>query len=167
MEMSGEIGVVHSVAQASLHGEATIRVVAVDDDAYFREMLSNELTEHGFSVTCFPDGPSLLEALDSAQECDIIILDWHLPRTPGIEILPQLKRRGIAIPVVFLTGRALPSNETLAFDRGALDFVDKSRGMANLVHRLRVAVRAKVPEPQREQILRCGRLVLKPQVSRA
>jgi two-component system response regulator ChvI len=167
MEISGDIGAAKTPVKASIPEEAIIRVVAVDDDEYFREMLSNELAEHGFSVTCFPDGPSLLEGLDSVADCDVIVLDWHLPHTSGIELLPQLKRRGIAIPVVFLTGRALAANETLAFDGGALDFVDKARGMANLVRRLRVAVRAKMREPEREQLLRCGRLALKPQISRA
>src|SRR5437660_807977 len=78
MVMSGDIGVAHTAAPASRQGEAAIRVMAVDDDDYFREMLSNELTEHGFSVSCFPDGPSFLEALDSAQEWYVIVLDVHL-----------------------------------------------------------------------------------------
>jgi two-component system, OmpR family, response regulator ChvI len=167
MDMSTDVDVANASANTSIAGEAAIRVVAVDDDEYFREMLSNELTEHGFSVMCYPDGPSLLETPDALAECDVIVLDWHLPHTPGIELLAQLKRRGIAIPVVFLTGRALTANETLAFDRGALDFVDKARGMATLVRRLRVAVRAKTTEPQREQVLHCGHLVLKPPMSRA
>ena len=167
MEVSSDIGVADSVAPANLRSAATIRVMAVDEDDCFREVLSNELTEHGLSVTCFPDGSSLFDALDSAKECDVIILDWDLPHTLGIDLIQQLRRRGIAVPVVFLTGRVLVANETLAFDRGAVDFVDKSRGMANLVHRLRLAVRAKAPEFQCEKILRCGRLMLKPQACRA
>ena len=48
MEMSGDIDVAKTPVQASMPGEATIRVVAVDDDEYFREMLTNELAEHDF-----------------------------------------------------------------------------------------------------------------------
>jgi two-component system response regulator ChvI len=55
----------------------------------------------------------------------------------------------------------------MAFDRGAVDFVDKSRGTAVLVHRLRVAAQAKGSELVGERSYRCGRLVLQHQVSRA
>ena len=71
------------------------------------------------------------------------------------------------MPVVFLTGRPLTINEAVAFDRGALDFVDKSRGISILVHRLRAVARAKRSEALSESSYVCGHLVLKPHVSRA
>jgi two-component system response regulator ChvI len=147
--------------------QSPIKVIAVDDDEFFREMLANELDAHGFSVETFSDAQSLLESIAVAAAADVIILDWMMPRVSGIELLPQLRRMGINLPVIFLTGRALTSNEILAFDNGAMDFVDKTRGMAILVRRLHLVAEAKLPEPKREKLLQCGRLVLKPQISRA
>ena len=84
-----------------------------------------------------------------------------------------MRRNGIAVPVVFLTGRTQPAYEKLAFDRGALDFVDKARGVAILANRLRLIANsvkntAKRPsEPEQDDSFHCGRLLLKPRVSRA
>jgi two-component system response regulator ChvI len=87
----------------------------------------------------------------------------------GIDLLPRLRREGIQLPVVFLTGRTSPNHEQLAFDRGALDFVDKARGVVILAKRIRVIVdSSKRPSAlEVDEVLHCGRLMLKPRVSRA
>ena len=61
------------------------------------------------------------------------------------------------------------SHENLAFDRGALDFVDKARGVPILAKRLRLIVESskRPSELEVDEILHCGRLMLKPRVSRA
>jgi two-component system response regulator ChvI len=150
------------------NGQA-IRVLFVEDDEVYREALSGELTDHGFVVHGFADGASLLLALDSAVDADVILLDWALPNTSGIDLLPQMRRRGIRLPVVFLTGRASTTYESLAFDRGAIDFIDKVRGIDVLVRRLRRIVQASKPAtaPDDDKRLVCGKLVLRPAISRA
>lgn len=147
----------------------SIRVLFVEDDQRYRETLADELSELGFFVRSFPDGASLLVSLDAAVDADVIILDWSLPKTSGIDLLPQLRRHGVNLPVVFLTGRPLTVNESLAFDRGALDFIDKARGVDVLVRRLKRVVEATRPaaDPRPDKLMVCGRLVLKPSVSRA
>jgi DNA-binding response OmpR family regulator len=70
--------------------------------------------------------------------------DGGLPNILGIDLLPQLRRHGVNLPVVFLTGDALADHEALAFERGAADFIDKAHGMEILVRRLRLAMR---PQP--------------------
>src|SRR5260370_26293918 len=106
-----------------------IRVLFVEDDEDYREALAGDLSDRGFSVRGFADGASFLESLDAAIDADVVLLDWALPQTSGIDLLPQMRRRGIRLPVVFLTGRALTKYESLAFDRGAIDFIDKARGV--------------------------------------
>ena len=146
---------------------AALRVLAVEDDDIYRTMLATELAEQGFLVTTYPDGQTLLQSPEAAADADVILLDWGLPQLSGIELLTQLRRLGVTLPVVFLTGRPLTTNEAMAFDRGAMDFVDKSRGVSVLVHRLRLAASAKGPDPVRERSYLCGKLLLKPHVSRA
>lgn len=136
------------------------KVFAVDDDKQFRSLLSDELTEYGFDVTVFADGDALLSAANAAATADVIILDWSLPDMSGIELLPKLREAGVGVPVVFVTGRPLMSNENRAFALGALDFVDKSRGFGILVRRLRRLIRDSVPEPQRGKALELGHLTL-------
>ena len=115
-------------------------VVLVDDDDLYREALSSSLADRGFSVSCFADGPSLLEAMTDGIEARVALLDWGLPTMSGFELLGALRARGIGMPVVFLTGYARVERELQALDRGAVDFVDKARGTEVLAHRLRVII---------------------------
>jgi two-component system response regulator ChvI len=75
----------------------------------------------------------------------------------------------VILPVVFLTSHPQPANEKLAFERGALDFVDKTRGVEILARRLRLAAKPGKPAatPEAEKPIVCGRLVLSPRASRA
>lgn len=146
-----------------------IRVLFVEDDALYRGVVADALAEHGFAVQSFGDGAALLGSLEAAAGADVIILDWSLPQTSGIDLLPELRRRGVDVPVVFLTGQPLATHESLAFERGAADFIDKARGVEILVRRLRLAVKAARPaaEPLSDKRIVCGKLVLRPSVSRA
>lgn len=147
-----------------------IRLIFVDDDDDYREAVGVELAERGFLVDSFADGASMLEFLAGGSRADIIVLDWSLPVTSGIDLLPKLKRKGVVVPVVFLTGRGSQAHENMAFDRGALDFIDKTRGVEILAKRLRLIVEAGKRPPAAEpaaEVLHCGRLMLKPHVSRA
>jgi len=154
------------VVQPTL-GDARIRVAAVDDDECFRDMLRNELSEQGFEVDLYPDAFAVLEHFHHVAEADVLIIDWSLPKLSGIDMLAQLRRLGVTVPALILTGKPLAMNEAAALDRGAIDYVDKAKGSAVLVRRLRLAVQLKTPEQCREKHFRHGRLTLKPHVSRA
>ena len=146
-----------------------IRVLLVEDDEDYREIVGSELSWHGFAVRSFADGASLLGSLDTAAEADVIVLDWRLPNISGIDLLPQLRQRGVNLPVVFLTSHADPAYEKLAFDRGALDFIDKARGVEILARRLSLAAKSGKPAaaPEAEKPIVCGKLVLSPRAIRA
>ena len=146
-----------------------VRVLFVEDDDDYREALADQLSDLGFAVQGFADGAALLAALDSAIDADVIVLDWGLPNMSGIDLLTRLRRRGINLPVVFLTGHSPSHRESLAFERGAVDFIDKARGVDVLVRRLKLAVEAAKPaaEPQPDNRLVSGKLILWPSVSRA
>ena len=146
-----------------------VRIAFVEDDDDFREAASGELGDHGFDVAAVRDGTGLVEFLETAGDIEIVVLDWSLPRVSGIDLLPKLQRAGINLPVVFLTGHSEPNYEQLALDRGAIDFVDKSRGVPILARRLRL-IADRVDKPMSadgEGNFHCGRLLLKPTVSRA
>jgi DNA-binding response OmpR family regulator len=78
------------------------------------------------------------DALLSSLDADVIVLDRKLPTVSGIDLLPELRRRGVNLPVMFLTSHPEPANEQLALERGVLDFVDKIRGVEVLASRLRL-----------------------------
>jgi two-component system, OmpR family, response regulator ChvI len=146
-----------------------IRVLFVEDDEDYRATVGDALSDHGFAVRSFADGDSLLGSLDTAADADVIVLDWGLPKISGIDLLPRLRRHGVNLPVVFLTGHALIAHEREAFARGAVDFIDKTRGVEVLVRRLKLVAETgqATPELRPEERLVCGKLVLRPAVHRA
>lgn len=143
------------------------RVVVVDSDDRFRDTLSNELSAQRFEVTAFPDLQSVLAAPNALSAADLLVLDWGDAAHSGLSLLHQLRRRGVNAPVVFLARRSLIRNENLAFEHGAVDYIDKARGTAILVHRFRIVARSKAPASRREEAFQLDGLVLKPQVRRA
>ncbi len=158
----------HLAAPPPYHGlrsSHVIKVVAVDHDHRVRRLLSEELGHHGFEVTTFADGPALLRSADACA--DVIILEWTLPSMSGIQLLTQLRQTGIVAPVVFLTGQPLINSENLAFASGAVDFVDKSRGIGILIRRLRVLVYEQPVDGERPRWLHRGNLAVTPSGGRA
>src|SRR5712671_427727 len=156
------------------------RVVLVESDQYYREVLTFELLRQGFVVHAFADGASLLGSLATAVDADLAVLDWDLPKMPGIQLLAQLRQHGVDLPIVFLTGKviagddhdqcllapreALNAYEYMAFDQGAVDFIAKSRDRQVLVRRLRSVVEFAKPKPKTDlpvqERLACGKLLL-------
>jgi two-component system, OmpR family, response regulator ChvI len=174
-----------STAPATIGHAELRRVVLVESDQYYREVLTVELLSQGFIVHAFADGASLLGSLATAVDADLAVLDWDLPEMPGPELLAQLRQHGVNLPVVFLTGKvvagkkheryllapreALDAYECMAFDQGAVDFIAKSRDRQVLVTRLRRLVELARPKTKVavEERLACDKLLLKPESSRA
>jgi two-component system response regulator ChvI len=147
-----------------------IRVFLVDDEDEYREAVSAELADLGFFIAGFSEGAALIKFIDDGNATDVIVLDWRLRESTGLEILSQLRRRGINLPVVFLTGVASAEHERAAFDNGAVDFVDKTRGVQILARRIQLIVdskRALTASQLPVEDLACGDLVLRPKTSRA
>lgn len=112
------------------------RIVVVDDDELFSESIQENLTDAGYSVRAFADGPSVLDFLANGGESDLILLDWRMPGMNGIEVLRQLRAREYDIPVIFLTVLSDQIYEEAGLLGGAVDFVEKSRSFSILLKRL-------------------------------
>jgi two-component system response regulator ChvI len=117
-----------------------IPIALVDDDQLYCETLAGDLGWRGFVVRSFSDEASVLSALQQGLETRVLVLDWTLRTMSGVEVLRMVRNAGFGMPVVFLTGRSLIEREAEALASGAVDFVDKARGVDVLAHRLRRAV---------------------------
>jgi two-component system response regulator ChvI len=147
---------------------SSARVILVEDDDIYRETLDAELQRRCFDVRSFADGGGLLAQPALIPQADILLLDWTLPGMSGIELLSHLRRSTPHVPVAFFTGRALTANEHMAFDQGAADFIDKSRGVDVLVHRLaRLIDRNRNDGMYSEPPQRIGELTVRPRIARA
>ncbi len=113
------------------------RVVVVDDDPLFLSTLTLNLEDAGFDVVGFTAPTAALDHLAEEQP-DAVILDWHMPEMDGLELLQRMRAQGMGVPAIFLTSLNQPIYEELALERGAVDFVEKSRSFSIILKRLRL-----------------------------
>jgi two-component system, OmpR family, response regulator ChvI len=123
---------------ASDFGSDRRRIVVVDDDPLFLSTLTLNLEDAGFDVTAFTGSAAALDHLCAVRQPDALILDWHMPEMDGLELLQRLRARGLGVPAIFLTSLNQPIYEELALERGAVDFVEKSRSFSIILKRLRL-----------------------------
>ena len=158
-----------SSTQTASAGE--IRLLLVDDDDGFRESLGLNLVDESFAVTSFSNGPDALHFVDEGGSADVLLLDWRMPGMDGLEVLRQLRKRGIDLPVIFLTALSDDIYEEAALEGGAVDFIDKSRRLSILLKRLDLILEHRRPrvEPASEapETIERGNLTLRSDTSRA
>ncbi len=159
-------------AAASATAVARVRILVVDDDDEFRESLSLNLVDEGFAVTTFASGPAALEYVAAGEGVDVILLDWRMPGMNGLEVLRELRQRGVMTPVIFLTALSDDIYEEAALAGGAVDFIDKSRRLSILVRRIELIAEGQrpLPDPAQQQPppqVRLGALELRFDINRA
>jgi two-component system KDP operon response regulator KdpE len=123
-------------------------VLVVDDEPQIVRTLRINLTARGYHVLTAPDGRSALHAAAEGRP-DVVVLDLGLPDLDGIEVIAGL-RGWSSVPILVLSARTDPLDKVRALDAGADDYVTKPFGMAELLARLRAAVRRAVIAPDRE-----------------
>ncbi|MBV9330403.1 MAG: response regulator transcription factor, partial [Alphaproteobacteria bacterium] len=146
-----------------------IKVILVDDEDQFRALAAGELEYLGFEVETYSSGEALFEARGHNLGADVVVLDWKLHSELGPELLVQMRKLGIVEPVVFFTGLPTTTYESAALDCGAVDFVDKARGMPILAKRLRRIVewQKQHTSSQARPFIRLGKLTLRSEVAGA
>lgn len=137
-------------------------LLVVDDEAAIRDMLANSLELAGFRVLLAENAMQAL-VLIADHAPDLVLLDWMLPGTSGIELARRLKREAATaeLPVIMLTARSDEDNKIQGLDAGADDYVTKPFSTRELVSRVRAVLRRSSPLGG-EQPLDCGGLVLDP-----
>lgn len=117
----------------------TQTVFIVDDDAAIRDALSQLLETAGFGVECHADGNAFLAALTEDRP-GCVLLDIAMPGLSGLEVQAALKARGLAAPVIFLTGHGDIPLAVRAVQAGAVDFLEKPVQGGMLLERVRRAL---------------------------
>jgi two-component system KDP operon response regulator KdpE len=121
------------------------RVLVVDDDPHLLRALRISLRAAGHDVLTAPDGATALRAAVGGHP-DVVVLDLGLPDLDGTEVLAGL-RPWFTGPVLVLSARSDSRDKVDALDAGADDYVTKPFDMAELLARLRAAVRRGSTEP--------------------
>lgn len=113
-------------------------VFIIDDDQDIRSSLSRALTKRGYAVEAFPSAKVFLDAFTSDYS-GCLILDYGMPDMNGLELQEVLVERGIALPVIFITGHGGVPESVKAIKQGAIDFIEKPFRTDMLIERINAA----------------------------
>jgi DNA-binding response OmpR family regulator len=117
-----------------------MKLLVVEDDRMFSELVRRALVEEGYTVDVAADGEQA-EALAFLNDYDGIVLDLVLPRKSGLQLLQQLRREGYDTPTLILTGRRSKEDVVRGLDIGADDYLTKPFDLDELKARVRALVR--------------------------
>jgi len=115
------------------------RVLVVDDEAGIRKVVRDSFEREGHEVTTCVDGQEALERLED-EEFDLIVTDLSMPRTDGLELVREARRRS-AVPILVLTVKHEEREKVRLLDAGADDYVTKPFSTAELLARARALLR--------------------------
>lgn len=99
-------------------------IYIVDDDDTVRRSVGFMLKTSGYRVTAFENGAKFLKEVKSLEP-GCVLLDIQMPEVDGLEVQTELRERGIAFPVVVMTGHGDVDVAVRAMKAGAIDFIEK------------------------------------------
>ena len=116
-------------------------LLIVDDDADLRSAVAEQLQAEGFNTlesAVASEGVAMAEQ----ERPDLILLDVDLPDMDGREACREMRRRGLACPIIMLTAAAADDDAVQGLDAGANDYVVKPYRLAVLLARIRAQLRS-------------------------
>ena len=120
------------------------RILVVEDDVSILSGLSINLKVEGYEVLQAQDGRTGLQRA-ADEHPDLLVLDVMLPEMNGYEVLKELRRRRMDVPVVMLSARGQEPDKILGLDLGADDYVVKPFGLQELLARIKAVLRRRYP----------------------
>jgi two-component system response regulator RegX3 len=118
-----------------------MRIVILEDDHEQSDLLVLWLEEHGHHCDAFYDGVSFIRAY-SKDSYDLVILDWMVPKTSGLEVLKHLRAQlDQVVPVIFITQRDGEEDIVEALEAGADDYMTKPVGQLETLARVNAIAR--------------------------
>jgi RNA polymerase sigma factor (sigma-70 family) len=100
-------------------------VFVVDDDPAVRESLTLLLEQEDLSIMAFESAEAFLAVCASVPAHSCVVADIRMPGMDGIQLQEELARRGVALPLIFLTGHGDIPMSVRAIKAGAIDFLTK------------------------------------------
>ncbi len=137
-------------------------ILVVDDEQSIRDMLAISLNVAGYNVLQ-AEGAREAHALIIDRHPDLVLLDWMMPGTTGLELLRRLKRDEMTekLPVIMLTAKAEETSKISGLDSGADDYIAKPFSPRELVSRVKAVLR-RVGREELKDPIAVGELLFDP-----
>jgi len=111
-------------------------IVIVDDDEIAMQLIHDYLIHHNYEVLMAPDEDCCDEYLNT-REVDLILMDIQLGTTNGLYYVANLRKKGIGIPIIFLTVHYGIEEQALGFKLGCEDYIKKPVDLNELLLRIK------------------------------
>lgn len=126
-----------------------MRVLFVDDEVEFLQLMEKRLSRRGMEVSTAPDGQSALDMLDAVlaeggEMFKVVVMDVRMPGMDGLETLRHMKAKAPELPVILLTGHACMGVAVQGMDLGAYDYMLKPVSISELIIKMEEAARSAV-----------------------
>jgi len=121
---------------------AEIKVLVVEDDAFFQRVLEKRLSAEGYRVLVANDGREGMKAIVTFEP-DLVISDWMMPEVDGLELCQSVKTglKDTAPYFILLTAKGEISSKLLGLETGADDYLVKPCDQGELMARVRAGLR--------------------------
>ena len=117
-----------------------MRILVADDERDLAQALEAMLKREHFSVDVVDNGQDALD-YGLAENYDCLVLDIMMPRRDGLEVLHQLREKGVSTPVLLLTAKGEVTDRIKGLNAGADDYLAKPFAMGEFVARVRALTR--------------------------
>jgi len=121
-----------------------VRLLLVDDEIGYLEVLSKRLTRRGYRVTTASSGTEAIRALRQ-WEFDLAVVDLKMEDMDGIEVLKIFKKMDPSLRVIMLTGHGSERAARDGITQGAFDYLIKPVGLESLIETITAALATEAP----------------------
>lgn len=131
---------------------ANYKILLVEDDQNFGDVLRSYLEMHDYDVTLATDGVAGLEVFRKGA-FDLCVFDVMMPRKDGFTLAKDVRERNKEIPIIFLTAKTMKDDVLQGFKIGADDYISKPFNSEELLLRIQAVLKRanKGPDPRDEQ----------------
>jgi len=128
-----------------------IKVLLVDDEKGYINVLSNRLSKRSINATKAFSGTQAIQILRK-KDFDVVVLDLKMEDMDGIEVLKIMKKMAPEVPVIFLTGHGSQeaAREGIAF--GAFDYLTKPCELSKLIEKIKQAYQYQLEELKKSNL---------------
>lgn len=128
-------------------------ILVVDDEAAIRDMINTALDVAGFNCIQASNAQQAHSSIIDSNP-DLVLLDWMMPDTSGIELIRRLKRDELtaAVPIIMLTAKTAEDNKIQGLEIGADDYITKPFSPRELIARIKTVLRRCDPAQEEDEI---------------
>jgi DNA-binding response OmpR family regulator len=137
--------------------EPTHKILLVEDDQNFGDVLKSYLEMNNYAVNLAKDGVAGMEQYRE-NTYDLAIFDVMMPRKDGLTLAAEIRERDKTLPIIFLTAKNMKEDILRGFRSGGDDYITKPFSSEELLLRIQALLKRSAPKKENEEELRLFQL---------